>query len=105
MEAFQVANPPILQGKLYDDFLRMVANDILSEATADHVCGGPRDLTRLQIVLFLLDDPLLQKTAVEFILIAAKPSVFAEGVEQPWLYGVFRGQLANEALEFVLRTM
>ena len=92
MEVFQVANPPILQSELDYDFLPMVADDILSETTAGHVRGCPRDFARPQVVLFLLDDPLLQKTAIEFILIAAEPRVFAEGVIQPGSYGVFSCQ-------------
>ena len=83
MEAFQVANSPILQSELDYDFLAMVADDILSEAAAVHVGDCPRDIARLQIVFFLLDDPLLQKTAVIFIFIPGKPSVITEGVIQP----------------------
>ena len=80
VEALQVANPPILQSKLEDDLLFIVTNDILSEATAVHVCGCPRDLARLQIMLFLPDNPLLQKTAIEFILIGAESSLIREDV-------------------------
>ena len=95
MEAFQVAYPPIFQSELDDDFLPMVADNILSEAALVHVCGCARDLARLQIMLFLPDDPLLKKTEVELIFIMAEPSVFAEGVIQPGSYGVFRWQLVN----------
>lgn len=83
MEAFQVANPPILQSELDYDLLPMVADDILSKTAAGHVRGCPRDLARLQVMLFLLDDPLLQKTAVEFKFIAAKAGRCAENAKQP----------------------
>lgn len=105
MEAFQVANPPILQSELDYDLLPLVADDILSETTAGHVRGCPRDLARLQVMLFLLDDPHLQKTAVEFIFIAAKPSVFAEGVVQPGSYGIFRWQHVKGEMPATFKAM
>lgn len=70
----------------------MVANDILSKAASVYICGCPTDLARLQIILSLLDDPLLQKTTVEFILVPAKASMFDKGVMQPGSYGVSRVQ-------------
>jgi len=78
VKAFQVANPPILQSKLDDDLLFIIANDILSEATAVHVCGCPRDIACLEIMFFLLDNRLLQKTAIEFIFIGAKSGLTYE---------------------------
>jgi len=78
VEALQVADPPILQSKLEDGLPFIITNDILSETTAVHVCSGPRDLARLQIMFFLLDNPLLQKTAVEFIFIGAKSCLICE---------------------------
>lgn len=80
VEALQVANPPILQCKLEDDLLLMVTDDVLSEATAVHVCGGPRNFPRLQIMFFLLNNPLLQQTAIKFILVAAESSLTREDV-------------------------
>ena len=92
VKALKVANPIVLKGELNDNLLRMVANDILSEAAFVYVGGCPGDLARLQIMFSLLDDPPLQKTTVEFILVAAKASVLDKGVIQPGSYCVSRWQ-------------
>ena len=58
----------------------MLASEILSQTSFIHVCGCPRDAARLKIPLFPFDNPPLEKTEEEFVVIAAKSGLFYEDV-------------------------
>ena len=66
MKAFEVADPPIFEGKVDDDFLCVIIDHISAEASSVHVGGSMRNLTRSEIVLLLANNLHLQEADEEF---------------------------------------